>query len=76
MGLLKDVMKIYLVKEHEAFNDTQRESVVAAYLDKKNAEQDAQSHIHGVYTHWLVDELEVKDARSVMRKKNSKRQAA
>ncbi|MBA4147896.1 MAG: hypothetical protein H0X66_07245 [Verrucomicrobia bacterium] len=60
-------MKVYLVKEHMALPDGQRETITAAYLDRKNAEEDAHSHLHGHYTHWMVDEVEIKDARRVMK---------
>jgi hypothetical protein len=62
-------MKVYLVKEHVALNDGQRESVASAYLDKKNAELDAKSRVHTQYIHWLIDAVEVRDARSVMKKR-------
>jgi hypothetical protein len=61
-------MKVYLVKEHMALPEGQRETITAAYLDRKNAELDARSHLDGHYTHWMVDEVEIKDARRVMKK--------
>jgi hypothetical protein len=65
-------MKVYLVKEHMALQDGQRETVTAAYLDRKNAEKDAESHIEGHYTHWMVDAIEIKDARTFFRKSKDK----
>ena len=65
-------MKVYLVKEHMALPEGQRETITAAYLDRKNAEQDARSHLNGHYTHWMVDEVEIKDARRVMKKHDEK----
>lgn len=65
-------MKVYLVKEHMALPEGQRETITAAYLDKKNAEQDARSHLNSRYTHWMVDEIEIKDARRVMKKHDEK----
>ncbi len=65
-------MKVYLVKEHMALPDGQRETITAAYLDRKNAEEDARSHLEGRYTHWMVDEVEIKDARRVMKRHDEK----
>jgi hypothetical protein len=64
-------MKVYLVKEHMALPEGQRETVTAAYLDRKNAEKDAESHVEGQYTHWMVDVLDIKDSRSFFRKQDS-----
>lgn len=66
-------MKVYLVKEHMALQDGQRETVMAAYLDKKNAERDVESHVQGQYTHWMIDALEIKDARSFFKKRVEKK---
>jgi hypothetical protein len=66
-------MKIYLVKEHMALQDGMREEVTAAYLDRKNAERDAHSHQEGQYTHWFIDSLDIKDARSFFKKQNEKK---
>ena len=63
-------MKIYLVKEHMALAEGQRETVTAAYFDKKNAEKDARSHLESHYTHWMVDAIDVKDARSFFKERN------
>ena len=68
-------MKVYLVKEHMALQDGQRETVMSAYLDKKNAEKDARSHLQSHYTHWMVDEIDVKDARSFFKKRGDKKEA-
>ncbi|MFN7140397.1 MAG: hypothetical protein ACK4UN_13755, partial [Limisphaerales bacterium] len=68
----RPLMKVYLVKEHMALPEGQRETITAAYLDRKNAEDDARSHLNSRYTHWMVDEVEIKDARSVMRKHDEK----
>lgn len=65
-------MKVYLVKEHMALPEGQRETITAAYLDRKNAEQDARSHLDGHYTHWMVDEVEIKDARRMMKRHDEK----
>lgn len=65
-------MKVYLVKEHMALPEGQRETITAAYLDRKNAEQDARSHLDGHYTHWMVDEVEIKDARRMMKMHDEK----
>lgn len=66
-------MKIYLVKEHMALQDGQRETVTAAYFDRKNAEDDAHSHQESQYTHWMVDTLDIKDARSYFKKLDEKK---
>jgi hypothetical protein len=66
-------MKIYLVKEHMALQDGQRETVTAAYLDRKNAEDDAHGHLEGHYTHWMVDVLDIRDARSFFKKQVEKK---
>lgn len=68
-------MKIYLVKEHMALQEGARETVTAAYLDRKNAEKDAHSHLNSQYTHWMVDTLDIKDARSFFRHKEEERKA-
>lgn len=65
-------MKIYLVKEHMALQDGVREEVTAAFLDKENAEKEAHSHMEGQYTHWFVDALDIKDARSFFKKLGEK----
>ncbi len=54
-----------------ALRDGQRETVTAAYLDKHNAEEDARSHVEGQYTHWMVDSIDIKDARKVLNKRKS-----
>jgi len=69
------IMKIYLVKEHMALQDGQRETVTAAYLDPKNAEKDAHSHLSGQYTHWMIDAFDIKDARSYFKRVEQKRPA-
>lgn len=66
-------MKIYLVKEHMALQDGQRETVTAAYLDRQNAEEDAHSHLEGHYTHWMVDAIDIRDARSYFKKLGDKK---
>jgi hypothetical protein len=66
-------MKIYLVKEHMALQEGSRETVMAAYLDRENAEKDAHGHQESQYTHWMVDELDIKDGRSFLKKLGEKK---
>ena len=61
-------MKIYLVKEHMALQEGSRETVMAAYLERENAEKDAHSHQESQYTHWMIDVLDIKDSRSFLKK--------